>query len=86
MDIYIFKNSFIMSLRGTGRLFSIVGKEIRKKHMKEGIRHAEKRRKSRTMKLKEHYQIPQSNNHTIYLYSNIQGNQLILREKAFERF
>lgn len=73
-----------MSLRGTGGLFNIVAKEIRKKHLEEDIKYAENRGKSRSCKLKDHYQIPLSNNHTIYLYSNVHGNQFILKEHAFD--
>ena len=56
------------------RLSSIIAKEIRMKHLNEGIKHAQVRNKYRNYKLKQNYQLPAAHPDRFFLYSNIHGN------------
>lgn len=66
------------------RLSNIIAKEIRIKHLKEGIKHAQTRSKYRSFKLKENYAKPQSVKNKFYLYSNIFGTEFIFKKEGFD--
>jgi hypothetical protein len=65
------------------KLSSIIAKEIRMKHLNEGIMHTQTRNKYRNYKLKEHYQTPKPSHNRLYLYSNLHGNQFIFKQEHF---
>lgn len=66
------------------RLSSVVAKELRIKHLNEGIKHTQTRNKSRSFKLKEHYSKPQSMKDRFYLHSNIFGTEFIFEKESFD--
>ena len=66
------------------KLSSIIAKELRIKHLNEGIKHAQTRSKYRSFKLKENYVKPQSVKNKFYVYSNIFGSEFIFKKEAFD--
>lgn len=66
------------------KLSSIIAKEIRLKHLNEGIMHTESRNKYRNYKLKEHYQTPTACPNQLVMYSNVQGNQFNFKKEHFD--